>query len=70
MTIISFNDRSSIVAAGVDLGYSFSWIVGFLADRSRLQQNGFEAVREVYGGIPPKVSRVRPRRLRQGFAHH
>ena len=49
----SANGRSSIVAAGVNLGYSLTWIIGFLANRTDLQQNGFEAIRQVYNGEPP-----------------
>ncbi|KAI0458560.1 putative cytochrome P450 phenylacetate 2-hydroxylase [Xylaria acuta] len=41
------------IAAGVNLGYSLTWIVGYLANRPDLQQNGFEAIREVYKGEPP-----------------
>ena len=51
--IISPNGRSSIVAAGVNLGYSLNWTVGYLANRPDLQQNGFEAIQEVYNGEPP-----------------
>ena len=51
---ISFNERSSKVAAGVNLGYSLTWIVGFLANRLDLQQDGFEAIQGVYGGKPPR----------------
>lgn len=51
--VISPSDRSSIVAAGVNLGYSLTWIIGYLANRIDLQQNGFEAIREVYNGEPP-----------------
>lgn len=43
-----------IVAAGVNLGYSLTWIIGYLANRPDLQQNGYEAIREVYKGEPPK----------------
>ncbi|KFY83171.1 hypothetical protein V498_08256 [Pseudogymnoascus sp. VKM F-4517 (FW-2822)] len=42
------------IAAGVNLGYSLTWIVGYLANRSDLQQNGLEAIREVYNGEPPR----------------
>ncbi|KAI9712397.1 MAG: hypothetical protein M1820_001610 [Bogoriella megaspora] len=42
------------IAAGINLGYSLTWIVGYLASRPDLQQNAFEAIREVYGGEPPK----------------
>ncbi|KAF4311842.1 putative cytochrome p450 phenylacetate 2- protein [Botryosphaeria dothidea] len=42
------------IAAGVNLGYSLTWIIGYLANRPDLQQNGFEAIREVYNGEPPK----------------
>ncbi|ROT39231.1 putative cytochrome P450 phenylacetate 2-hydroxylase [Sodiomyces alkalinus F11] len=42
------------IAAGVNLGYSLTWIIGYLANRPDLQQNGYEAIREVYGGEPPK----------------
>lgn len=42
------------IAAGVNLGYSLTWIVGYLANRPDLQQNGFEAIREVYDGEPPR----------------
>ena len=51
--IISRNNRSSIVAAGINLGYSLTWTIGYLANRTDLQQNGFEAIREVYNGGPP-----------------
>lgn len=44
----------STVAAGVNLGYSLTWVIGYLANRPDLQQNGFEAIREVYNGEPPK----------------
>ncbi|CAD6579779.1 MAG: hypothetical protein ASARMPRED_009248 [Alectoria sarmentosa] len=47
------DDRSSKVAAGINLGYSLTWIIGYLANRTDLQQNGFEAIREVYNGEPP-----------------
>lgn len=47
-------DVSSTVAAGVNLGYSLTWIVGYLANRPDLQQNGYEAIREVYNGEAPK----------------
>ena len=40
------------VAAGVDLGYSLTRIVGLLANRSDLQQNGYKAIQEVYNGEP------------------
>lgn len=43
-----------IVAAGVNLGYSLTWIIGYLASRPDLQQNGYEAIREVYNGEAPK----------------
>ncbi|UNI19368.1 hypothetical protein JDV02_005554 [Purpureocillium takamizusanense] len=42
------------IAAGVNLGYSLTWIIGFLANRPDLQKKGFEAIREVYHGEPPK----------------
>ncbi|KAH8701134.1 putative cytochrome P450 phenylacetate 2-hydroxylase [Talaromyces proteolyticus] len=42
------------IAAGINLGYSLTWIVGYLANRPDLQQNGFEAIREVYNGEPPR----------------
>ncbi|KAK7730287.1 hypothetical protein SLS63_005857 [Diaporthe eres] len=42
------------IAAGVNLGYSLTWIIGYLASRPDLQQNGFEAIREVYNCEPPK----------------
>lgn len=42
------------IAAGVNLGYSLCWIIGYLANRPDLQQNGHEAIREVYNGEPPK----------------
>jgi hypothetical protein len=51
---LSSNDRSSTVAAGVNLGYSLTWIIGYLANRPDLQQNGFEAIREVYNGEAPR----------------
>jgi len=51
---MSLNDRLSTVAAGVNLGYSLTWIIGYLANRPDLQQNGFEAIRDVYNGEPPK----------------
>ena len=51
---MSTNDRSSAVAAGINLGYSLTWIIGYLANRFDLQQSGFEAIREVYDGEPPK----------------
>ncbi|OJD29697.1 cytochrome p450 phenylacetate 2 [Diplodia corticola] len=41
------------IAAGVNLGYSLTWIIGYLANRPDLQQNGYEAIREVYNGEPP-----------------
>ena len=44
----------SLVAAGVNLGYSLTWIIGYLASRPDLQQNGFQAIREVYDGETPK----------------
>ncbi|KAJ4413906.1 hypothetical protein N0V82_008261 [Gnomoniopsis sp. IMI 355080] len=42
------------IAAGVNLGYSLTWIIGYLANRPDLQQNGYEAIREVYNGEAPK----------------
>ncbi|KAF2272504.1 putative cytochrome P450 phenylacetate 2-hydroxylase [Westerdykella ornata] len=42
------------IAAGVNLGYSLTWIIGYLANRPDLQQNGYEAIREVYKGQPPE----------------
>ncbi|KAJ5510162.1 hypothetical protein N7453_002265 [Penicillium expansum] len=42
------------IAAGVNLGYSLTWIIGYLANRPDFQENGYEAIREVYGGEPPK----------------
>jgi hypothetical protein len=42
------------VAAGVNLGYSLTWIIGYLANRPDLQQNGFEAIQQVYNGEPPQ----------------
>ncbi|KAJ4355171.1 hypothetical protein N0V95_003194 [Ascochyta clinopodiicola] len=42
------------IAAGVNLGYSLTWIIGYLAGRPDLQKSGFEAIREVYNGEPPK----------------
>ncbi|KAI6778355.1 putative cytochrome p450 phenylacetate 2- protein [Emericellopsis cladophorae] len=42
------------IAAGVNLGYSLTWIVGYLASRPDLQQSGYEAIQEVYGGDAPK----------------
>lgn len=42
-----------LVAAGVNLGYSLTWIIGYLASRPDLQQNGYEAIREVYNGEAP-----------------
>lgn len=41
------------VAAGVNLGYSLTWIIGYLANRTDLQQNSFDAIREVYNDKPP-----------------
>ena len=38
----------------MNLGYSLTWIIGYLANRPDLQQNGFEAIREVYNGEPPE----------------
>jgi hypothetical protein len=32
---------------------SHTWIIGYLANRLDLQQNGFEAIREVYHGKLP-----------------
>ncbi|KAI0399289.1 putative cytochrome P450 phenylacetate 2-hydroxylase [Xylaria palmicola] len=42
------------IAAGVNLGYSLTWIVGYLASRPDLQQNGYEAIQEIYNGEPPR----------------
>ncbi|KAL2279970.1 hypothetical protein FJTKL_13107 [Diaporthe vaccinii] len=42
------------IAAGVNLGYSLTWIIGYLASRPDLQQIGHEAIRVVYNGEPPK----------------
>ncbi|KAF5139474.1 Phenylacetate 2-hydroxylase [Metarhizium anisopliae] len=42
------------IAAGVNLGYSLTWIIGYLANRPDLQENGYEAIRETYNGEPPK----------------
>ncbi|RAO67594.1 uncharacterized protein BHQ10_003606 [Talaromyces amestolkiae] len=41
------------IAAGINLGYSLTWIIGYLANRPDLQQKGFEAIREVYHGKVP-----------------
>lgn len=41
------------IAAGVNLGYSLFWIIGYLANRPDLQKNGHEAIREVYHGEAP-----------------
>lgn len=38
----------------MNLGYSLTWIIGYLANRPDFQQNGYEAIREVYKGEPPK----------------
>lgn len=38
----------------MNLGYSLTWIIGYLASRPDLQQNGHEAIRQVYHGEPPK----------------
>ena len=38
----------------MNLGYSLNWIVGYLAHRSDLQQNGFDAIRDMYKGGPPE----------------
>lgn len=46
--------QPTTVAAGVNLGYSLTWIIGYLASRPDLQAKGFEAISEVYGGEPPK----------------
>lgn len=48
-------DQTNVVtvAAGVNLGYSLTWTIGFLANRPDLQQNGFEAISAVYDGKPP-----------------
>ncbi|PTU19915.1 hypothetical protein P175DRAFT_0439613 [Aspergillus ochraceoroseus IBT 24754] len=42
------------IAAGVNVGYSLTWTIGYLANRPDLQQNGYDAIREVYGSEPPK----------------
>lgn len=52
--IIPSNCCSPTVAAGVNLGYSLTWIIGYLAHRPDLQQNGYEAIQEVYEGQAPK----------------
>ncbi|KAH7312500.1 putative cytochrome P450 phenylacetate 2-hydroxylase [Stachybotrys elegans] len=41
------------IAAGVNLGYSLTWIIGYLANRPDLQQNGYEAIRDVYNDEAP-----------------
>lgn len=38
----------------MNLGYSLTWIIGYLASRPDLQKNGHDAIREVYNGEPPK----------------
>lgn len=38
----------------MNLGYSLTWIIGYLANRPDLQQNGYEAIHKVYKGEPPK----------------
>ncbi|GAP88195.2 putative cytochrome P450 [Rosellinia necatrix] len=43
------------IAAGINLGYSLTWLVGYLANRPDLQQKGFDAIRNVYGGEPPSA---------------
>ncbi|KAL1872719.1 hypothetical protein Daus18300_004265 [Diaporthe australafricana] len=45
---------TGIVAAGVNLGYSLTWIIGCLANRPDLQKEGHESIRQVYKGEPPK----------------
>lgn len=52
--VVPTNCCSSTVAAGVNLGYSLTWIIGYLANRPDLQQNGCEAIQEVYEGEAPK----------------
>ncbi|KAH6638466.1 putative cytochrome P450 phenylacetate 2-hydroxylase [Boeremia exigua] len=42
------------IAAGVNLGYSLTWIIGYLAHRPDLQQSGYDAIQKVYNGEPPK----------------
>lgn len=53
MRFLASNRNFETVAAGINLGYSLTWIIGYLASRLDLQQNGFEAIREVYHGKPP-----------------
>ncbi|KAK2756658.1 hypothetical protein FQN54_005103 [Arachnomyces sp. PD_36] len=50
----SSNFHSSTVAAGMNIGYVLTWLIGYLANRSDLQQNGYEAIREVYNGDAPE----------------
>ncbi|KAF8582383.1 putative cytochrome P450 phenylacetate 2-hydroxylase [Ramaria rubella] len=42
------------IAAGVNLGYSLTWIVGYLANHPELQEKAYEAIREVYKGAVPE----------------
>ncbi|KAF8492259.1 cytochrome P450 [Gautieria morchelliformis] len=39
--------------SGINLGFTLTWLIGYLASHPELQERGFEAIREVYGGAVP-----------------
>lgn len=53
MKSLASNNTLKTVAAGINLGYSLTWIIGYIANRLDLQRKGFEAIREIYHGKPP-----------------
>lgn len=42
------------VAAGVNLGYSLTWMIGYLANHPEMQQKAYDAIQEVYKGAVPE----------------
>jgi hypothetical protein len=46
--------RSLLVAAGVNLGYSLTWIIGYLANHPEMQERAYEELQKVYKGAVPE----------------
>lgn len=44
---------SPLVSSGINLGYSHTWLIGYLASRPDLQEQAFQAIREIYDGQVP-----------------
>ncbi|KAJ1323214.1 3-hydroxyphenylacetate 6-hydroxylase [Microdochium nivale] len=41
------------ISSGINLGYSHTWLIGYLASRPDLQEQAFQAIREIYDGQVP-----------------